>query len=284
MNLSNIFHSVLGTESPRSIARKEVDGFIQELNNRPRKGDPALHEKLHKLNEQALNPEALTDAYERHTQGEDPSISRYCGLNRVKDAVNAGQVGFARELAAQTMADGHYSESEDLAVRQMTNPPYQLKGYGPVLGQLLLGGWESNHLRNFAAAPNDGIRSWMVEQSPGKPVDLPAVQALGEKLFENGKLDTPGWNYAARLGSVFGTPIEKSAQFFLDALRGTDPDLRVSFDKDSSGSYRELARSQDSKSNQKPGPCEQAYLAGLEFARQKGLSDSAQARSLFPQK
>lgn len=124
----------------------------------------------------------------------------------------------------------------------------------------------------------------MLDQSQGKPVDLPAAQALGEKLFENGSLDVAGWGYAANLNHVFDAPVEPSSKFFLLALRGTDPDLQVSMDKDTRTSYRNRAREHDSGSSQQPGPCEEAYLAGLEFARQKGLADSAQARSLFPQK
>jgi hypothetical protein len=282
----NFLSQLFSSTSPSRLARTEVDGFLKELKSRPRHGDPALHQKLNQLNEKAgaLDPEVLTEAYEKGSAG-DSHFAQQRGLEQVKKAVNAGQTGFARQLAAEIMADGSYSEAENLAVRQMVNPPLGLRGYGHGIGQQLLSPNESQRLRSFSAAPNDGIRSWMLEQSPGKPVDMPAVQDLAETFFENGSLDWNSWVYATNLPTVFDSPVEKSSQFFLYALNGTDPDLRRNNDKDSSGiSYREWARQQDSGSDQQPGPCEKAYLAGLEFSRQKGLSDSAQARALFPKK
>jgi hypothetical protein len=275
--------SPFGSISQRQ-ARGEVNAFLRELTSRPQKGDPALHQKLNQLNE-ALDSDALTEAYTRgfneHTirdafRAEDTYIAERSALQQVKYAVNARQTGFAQKLAVETMSDGKFSETEATAVSQIVSPANGLQGYGPGVGQPTLSVRESHRLRSFWAAPNDNIRSWMVEQDPGKPVDLPAVQALGDLLFEKGRLDKDGWNFVARLSEVFHAPIEDPARYFLFALDGTSP--RQGGDKDGPGS-RLPFRDEETEAQ-----CQRAALAGREFARQKGLSDSAQARSLFPKR
>lgn len=211
---------------PEAYGRRQVQGMLTDLTNRPRLGDAALHQSLDDLN-------TTTDAFEidnltRSYQQGRTQIFSGGEKSAVRDAIARRQTGFAIQLATQAMSDGQLTDEEKLAIGDIASQRYTVIGACADLPRL--GYQEALQLESFAKAPSDRIRTWMLEQAKVKgEIGLPAVKELGEMLFADGGVGTENKAFLTNTGNVFGVPVSSEAQMFVRAL-GTDK-LNVGNDK-----------------------------------------------------
>lgn len=201
--------------------------MLNELTNRPRLGDAALHQTLDDLN-------ATTDAFElnnlsRAYQQGKTQIFSGGEKSAVRDAIARRQTGFALQLATQAMADGALNDEEKLAIGDIASQRYTVIGACADLPRL--GYQEALQLEAFSKAPSDRIRGWMLEQARTAQgeIGLPAVKELGEMLFAEGGVGTDNKAFLIHTGTVFGVPVSSEAQMFVRALGTTK--LNVGNDK-----------------------------------------------------
>ncbi|MBS2037237.1 hypothetical protein JST97_19775 [bacterium] len=212
---------------PEAYGRRQVQGMLNELTNRPRLGDAALHQTLDDLN-------ATTDAFElnnlsRAYQQGKTQIFSGGEKSAVRDAIARRQTGFALQLATQAMADGALNDEEKLAIGDIASQRYTVIGACADLPRL--GYQEALQLEAFSKAPSDRIRGWMLEQARTAQgeIGLPAVKELGEMLFAEGGVGTDNKAFLIHTGTVFGVPVSSEAQMFVRALGTTK--LNVGNDK-----------------------------------------------------
>ncbi len=203
---------------PEAYGRRQVQGMLNELTNRPRLGDAALHQTLDELNNatDAFELDNLSRAYQRgRTQifsgGEKSSV---------REAIERRQAGFGLQLATKAFRDGELNDEEKLAIGDIASQRYTIIGACADLPRL--GYKEALQLETFAKAPSDRIRGWMLEQAKVQgQIGLPAVKQLGEMLFADGGVGTDNKAFLTSTGQVFGKPVSSEAQMFLRALGTT---------------------------------------------------------------
>ncbi|MBT9585966.1 hypothetical protein IV102_21665 [bacterium] len=215
MNWCDSIHSTI---FPGSYARRQVGTMLQELRERHRPGDCALHARLDELNlgTQALEVDNLTLAYR------DGEKKDFLGAEKssLRDAVGRRQSGFALQLARTAFADGDLSAQEQLAIGDIANQHYNIYGACGNLPRLVY--TEALDLQAFAKAPSNDIRTWMLDQGKSKEITVPAVRELAGLLFADGSLSAEEMAFAASTCQVFGTPVSSEAQMFLRGLGCTD--------------------------------------------------------------
>ncbi|MFN8608466.1 MAG: hypothetical protein U0931_13095 [Vulcanimicrobiota bacterium] len=212
---------------PEAYGRRQVQGMLNELTNRPRLGDAALHQTLDDLNAttDAFEVDNLTRAYQ---QGRTQIITGG-EKSAVRDAIARRQTGFALQLATTALADGELNDEEKLAIGDIASQRYTVIGACADLPRL--GYQEALQLESFAKAPSNRIRAWMLEQAKAGTgeVGLPAVKQLGEMLFADGGVGIENKAFLTNIGNVFGVPVSSEAQMFVRALGTTK--LNVGNDK-----------------------------------------------------
>lgn len=211
---------------PEAYGRRQVQGMLNELTNRPRLGDAALHQALDDLN-------AATDAYETdnllraYSQGRNQILS---GGEKpaVREAIERRQAGFGLQLASKAFEDGQLTDEEKLAIGDIVSQRYTVIGACADLPRL--GYKEALQLESFSKAPSNRVRAWMLEQTrtPGE-IGLPAVKELGEMLFADGGVSAGNKVFLVNTDNVFGKPVSSESQLFLRALGTTS--LNVGNDK-----------------------------------------------------
>lgn len=203
---------------PEAYGRRQVQGMLNELANRPRLGDAALHQTLDDLN-------ATTDAFEmgnlsRAYQQGRTQIFSGGEKSSVREAIERRQAGFGLQLASAAFQDGELNDEEKLAIGDIASQRYTIIGACADLPRL--GYQEALQLETFAKAPSNRIRGWMLEQAKTQgEIGLPAVKELGEMLFADGGVGTDNKAFLTTTGQVFGKPVSSEAQLFLRALGTT---------------------------------------------------------------
>ena len=211
---------------PEAYGRRQVQGMLNELSNRPRLGDAALHQTLDDLN-------AHTDAYETdnllraYSQGRTQILSGG-EKSAVREAIERRQGGFGLQLACKAFENGKLSDDEKLAIGDIASQRYTVIGACADLPRL--GYKEALQLESFAKAPSNRVRAWMLDQAKTSgEIGLPAVKQLGEMLFADGGVGADNKAFLVNTGNVFGVPVSSEAQLFLRALGTTS--LNVGNDK-----------------------------------------------------
>lgn len=203
---------------PEAYGRRQVKGMLNELTERPRLGNAALHQTLDDLNK-------ATDAFEmgnlsRAYQHGSTQIFSGGEKSAVREAIERRQAGFGLQIACKAFQDGKLDDEEKLAIGDIASQRYTVIGACADLPRL--GYKEALQLETFAKAPSDRIRGWMIEQTktPGE-IGLPAIKELGEMLFADGGVGTENKAFLTSTGQIFSKPVSSEAQLFLRALGTT---------------------------------------------------------------
>lgn len=203
---------------PDAYGRRQVQGMLTELANRPRLGDASLHQTLDDLN-------ATTDAFElgnlnrAYQQGRNQILSGG-EKSAVREAIERRQAGFGLQIAAQAFADGHLDDEEKLAIGDIASQRYTVIG---ACGDLpRLGYSEAAQLEAFSKAPSALIRTWMLDQAKTKEVGMEAARDLAEMLFADGGITPDKKSFLVNTHNVFGVPVQSEAQMFLRGLGTTE--------------------------------------------------------------
>lgn len=202
---------------PEAYGRRQVQGMLTELTNRPRLGDAALHQNLDELN-------AATDAFEMdnlsraYQQGRSQIFSGG-EKSAVREAIERRQSGFGLQLATAAFSDGELNDDEKLAIGDIASQRYTIIGACADLPRL--GYKEAAQLEAFAKAPSKLIRTWMLDQAKQSEVGMPAARELAEMLFADGGMNPEKKSFLVNTSSVFGVPVQSEAQMFFRGLGTT---------------------------------------------------------------
>jgi len=202
---------------PEAYGRRQVQGMLTELTNRPRLGDGALHQTLDDLNgaTDAFEIDNLSRAYQ---QGRN-QIFGGGEKSAVREAIERRQSGFGLRLANTAFADGQLSDDEKLAIGDIASQRYTVIGACADLPRL--GYKEAAQLEAFAKAPSTLIRTWMLQQAKESEVGMPAARELAGMLFADGGINPEKKSFLVNTSSVFGVPVQSEAQMFFRALGTT---------------------------------------------------------------
>ncbi|MBN9417217.1 hypothetical protein ABS71_14720 [bacterium SCN 62-11] len=202
---------------PEAYGRRQVQGMLTELTNRPRLGDGSLHQTLDDLNKttDAFEIDNLNRAYQQGRK----QILGGGEKSAVREAIERRQAGFGLQIATQAFADGQLDDEEKLAIGDIASQRYTVIGACADLPRL--GYKEAAQLESFSKAPSNTIRTWMLEQAKTKEVGMEAVRDLAEMLFADGGISPDKKAFLVNTGNIFGVPVQSEAQMFLRGLGTT---------------------------------------------------------------
>jgi len=203
---------------PQQFARRQVSDMVRELQERERPGDAGLHKCLDELNlsSQALEIDNLANAYLAGQKKAYPGAEKF----EVRDAIARRQTGFALQLARQAFADSHLDKAEQEAIADIGNQNITLYGACGNLPRLTF--QEAYDLQDFADAPSDDIRAWMLEVAKKPSVEMKDARELAGMLLADGHVDPKEKAFVTSARRIFGAEVESDAHLFLRGLGNTD--------------------------------------------------------------
>lgn len=203
---------------PHQFARRQVSAMVRELQERERQGDAGLYNSLDELNlsTQALDIENLADAYQAGQKKAYPGAEKF----EVRDAIARRQTGFALQLARQAFADSHLDAAEQDAIADIGNQNITLYGACGNLPRLTF--QEASQLQDFADAPSDEIRAWMLEVARKPSVEMQDARELAGLILADAKVDSKERAFVTSARRIFGAEVESDAHLFLRGLGHTE--------------------------------------------------------------